>query len=112
MSSPREVTYSPWEQGADERVIHTFDFAAPANGQGVVTAPSSATIAVFDVTGGARTDVTATVMPTNSPSIASSVVTASPLRDLTAGQTYRVECLGVGADGQREELYLVVKATY
>lgn len=104
-ASSREVRESPREQGGTERIAYQFDFAS-----GIVAAPVSATVAVYDITT-VRTDVTNTVMPTNSPTIATSFVTCSLLRDLTAGSSYRVECSATGADGQRETLYLVVNAT-
>ena len=36
-------------------------------------------------------DATSRVMPTNSPSVAGDVITVSPLKNLSYGNTYRVE---------------------
>lgn len=107
--SAREVTFSPFEQGTGERVAHSVDFAA--QGSGVVTAPASATVTAYDVTDGALTDVTSTVLPSGTASVAGSVVTAPLLRALTASHDYRLEFAATGADGQIEVLYLIVKAT-
>lgn len=104
MASIREVKGSPREQGVNERIPYTFAFSG-----GVVDTPVSATVTVYDITS-TRTNVTATVMPTNNPTISGSDVTCSLLRDLTAGQVYRVQCLVTDADGVKEELYLDVKA--
>lgn len=106
MASIREVRQSRREQGVRERVIYTFDFA-----DGIVAAPASAAVKVYDVTEGAYTDVTGTVMPTGSATVAGSVVTCPLMRALTVAHRYRVECDATGADGQIETLYCTVEAT-
>lgn len=55
-----------------------------------VSSPTSPVVVVYDTTD-ADTDVTSTVMPTNSPTAALDVITLSPLRALTKGHIYRVE---------------------
>lgn len=108
--SAREVTFSPFEQGTGERVAHSVDFAA--QGSGVVTAPASAMVTAYDVMAdGTLTDVTSTVLPSGTASVAGSVVTAPLLRALTASHDYRLEFAATGSDGQIEVLYLIVKAT-
>ena len=52
--------------------------------------PTSVTITVYDITDGKERDVTTTVMPTNSPSVAGDVITASVLKLLTPGHIYRM----------------------
>jgi len=58
-----------------------------------VSSPTSPSCAVYDLDTG--TDVTSTVMPTNTPSASGDVITLSPLRALTKGRTYRVEVVFV-----------------
>ena len=79
------------EQGTAEERAYAVNFANYG-----MTAPTAATVTVYDRTGLAEddprlgTNVTSTVMPTNTPSIATTVVTCSPLLLLTAGRTYRL----------------------
>ncbi len=61
---------------------------------------------VFDLADEA--DVTSTVMPTNSPSVASDVITLSALKLLTLGSSYRVE-VKFDADSNTWETYFIVK---
>ncbi len=72
-------------QHTDEVIIRTVDFD-PATTESTVTSPVVKVIQEDD-----GTDVTSTVMPTNSPSVATLVVTLSALKSLTAGKSYRVE---------------------
>ena len=51
------------------------------------TSPSSPVVAVYI----GATDVTSTVMPTNTPTAAADVITLSPLKSLSNGYIYRVE---------------------
>lgn len=72
-------------QHTDEEIVRTVDFD-PATTEASVTSPSVKVIQEDD-----GTDVTSTVMPTNSPSASTLVVTLSILKLLTAGKSYRVE---------------------
>ncbi len=72
-------------QHTGEEIIRTVDFD-PATTESTVTSPVVVVIQEDD-----GTDVTSTVMPTNTPSVATLVVTLSALTALTAGKSYRVE---------------------
>lgn len=86
MSVKREVTQGTIKQGVDESIAYTLTTTPWGS------SPSSVSVVVYDVTAGsANTDVTSTVMPTNSPSVSGDVITLSPLKLLTLDHKYRVE---------------------
>lgn len=100
--SIREAVESPLEQGVDEEIqyqITTTPWGA---------SPTAITVVVKDDSD--DSDVTATVMPTNSPSVAADVITLSPLMSLTAKTHYRVE-VEFTAGGLVWEAYFLVKAS-
>lgn len=83
---PRElvITEGVKEQTVAEEVAYTLDVSKyPGTGD-----PSSVAVTVIQV--GSGTDVTATVMPTNSPTVSGNVITMSLLKLLTAGRSYHV----------------------
>ncbi len=73
-------------QHPDESLVRTVTFASVTSGTVV-----SPVVLVYDENTGPDSDVTSTVMPTNSPSVASPIVTLSALTALSEGHTYRVE---------------------
>lgn len=85
--SIREAKGSPKRQGRDEKVFYTFDFTPWG-----FTAPTVAVCTVYNTSTLPESDVTTTVMPTGSASIAGAVVTCPLLQNLTAGTLYRLEC--------------------
>jgi hypothetical protein len=95
-----EVIETGLEGTTSERKIYSVDFA----GCGVSTL-ASATAAAYDEVD--EDDVSATVFPTNSPSVSSAVATLSPLRELTKGHTYRIEVLGVEGSSYHEAYFRV-----
>ena len=95
----REVIESPLYQGADEIIAYTVDVSA-------IGTPTTPVAVVKDVTAGG-TDVTATVMPVNSPTIAGDIITLSPLKLLTAGILYRVEVKYVVSGNTLESYFYV-----
>ena len=68
-------------QNTDEIITWAIDVT------NIGSSPTSPVVIVTDETG---TDVTATVMPVNSPSVAGNVITLSPLKSLTAQKAYTV----------------------
>jgi hypothetical protein len=100
--SIREVKESPLEQGVDEEIQYQLTTTPWGS------SPTSVSVVVKDDSDGA--DITATVMPVNSPSVAGDVITLSPLKSLTAGDNYRVE-IKFTAGGNVWETYLLIKAT-
>ena len=95
----REVQEGKQYQGVDEIISYTLDVTA------VGSSPTTPTVVVKDVTNG--TTVTATVMPTNSPTVNGNVITLSPLRSLTADVLYRVEVKYVLSGNTLESYFLV-----
>lgn len=82
----RTIKESPLSQGEDEIIVYELTTTPWGS------SPVAQSVVVFDITDpGAWEDVTATVMPVNSPSVAGDVITLSPLRDLTDGHRYRLE---------------------
>lgn len=84
MSDLLWVDSPPSLQTPNERIIYTLTTTNWGS------SPSSVAITAYDETLGG-TDVTTTVFPTNSPSVASDTITLSPLRDLTAYHNFRIE---------------------
>jgi len=80
----REVSQGIQYQGVDEEIIYSVDTALQGG------TPTSVSVVVFDASA-SYTDVTSTVMPVNSPTVATDTITLSPLKLLTEGQVYRVE---------------------
>lgn len=103
MAVRRQVVEGIQAQGVDERIAYTL-ITTPWS-----TSPSSPSVTVYDVTHGTGADVTSTVMPTNSPSVAGDVITLSLLRSLTSGHTYRVDVQFTSA-GNLFEPYFIVQA--
>ena len=77
------VVESPLYQSADEKLAYAI---TTTNWASSPTSP--AVVAVDEFTG---LDVTSTVFPTNSPSVASNVITLSLLKSLVEGHRYRIE---------------------
>jgi hypothetical protein len=97
-SNIRELVESPLEQGEDEIIVYTVDMSA-------VGTPSSPVVVVKDVNAG--TAVTGTVMPVNSPTVAGSVITLSPLKLLTRNVLYRVEVKSTISNNVLEHYFYV-----
>jgi len=85
MAKAREFRESPVVQGADEEIVFTLLTTAWGS------SPSNASVAVYDVTTLPRVDVTATVMPVGTVSVAGDIITFPVLKLLTAGHVYRIE---------------------
>ena len=102
----REVAEGMQYQGADEKILYALTVT-----NWLATLSSATGVKVFDVTDGARTDVTTVVMPVTTMTVAANRIAFSELKLLTPGRTYRVEVLFTG-DGQTPEAYFIVKAEY
>lgn len=96
----REVAEGLQYQGADEIIIYTVDVT------NVGSSPSSVVVKVYDETD-SNTDVTTTVMPTNSPSVNANIISLSALKLLTAGHAYRVEVKFVVSGNTLEHYFRV-----
>lgn len=100
MATWREVVEGILYQGVDEEISYTLTTTNWGSD------PSSISVVVKERDG---TDVTTTVMPTNSPSVAGDVITLSPLKSLTKGKEYRVD-VQFTAGGNVWEAYFRVVA--
>lgn len=98
----RAIKESPLRQGADESIVYSLTTTPWGS------SPSSVSVKVYDITT-TSSDVTSTVMPTNSPGVSGDVITLSALKLLTAGHTYRVE-IKFTAGGSVFEPYCIVIA--
>jgi hypothetical protein len=101
MAISREVKQGRQSQGADERIAYTLTTTPWGS------TPTGISVKAFDVTGGKRVDVTATVFPANAPTAAGDVITLSLLRALTPGHAYRIE-VQFTTGGNLEEPYFFV----
>lgn len=85
----RRIKESPVTQGEDESIVYSLTTTPWGS------SPAGVTVTVWDVTDAEETadweNVTATVMPVNSPSVVGDVITLSPLESLTDGHIYRLE---------------------
>jgi len=97
--SIREVIEGKQVQGADETITYSLDTT------NVGGTPSVSGVVVWKES--TATDVTATVMPSGSHSVASNVITLKPLTALTAGQSYRVEVKFTSAGNTLEHFFRV-----
>jgi hypothetical protein len=84
---------SPLYQSADEAI------AWPITTTAWTSDPSSPVATAYDQTQG-DLNITTTVFPTNSPSVAGDVITLSPLESLTESHSYRINCKFTGANSQ------------
>lgn len=101
-ATDREVVEETQYQGVDEEIVYTID---TANWGG---SPSNPSVVAKDVTN-ALADVTSTVLPSGSPSVATDIITLPKLQDLTKDHTYRIE-LQFTISGNLLEAYFFVVA--
>lgn len=103
-SSNREIKEKGQEQGVEEEVTYTL--TVPTT-WGVPT--GTPTIKVFSYDGTAYTDVTSTIMPTGSASIASQVITLPEAKAMTVDVLYRFEMKFDITSGGVKEAYAWVQ---
>lgn len=99
--SAREAVQSDLRQGVDERIIYTITTTP------WVTDPASTIVIVKDVDND-YADVTATLMPINTPTESGDVITLSLLRDGTQDTRYRIEVKFTAGGGTWEPWFEVV----
>jgi hypothetical protein len=86
MTASREIKEGLQYQGVDEIIVYTLTTTPWGS------SPGTLSVQVYSIaSSGARTDVTATVMPSGSPSAVGDVISLPALKLLTAGVLYRVE---------------------
>lgn len=91
-------------QGNDEQIAYELTTTAWGS------SPTNVEVKGYDITDGARTDVTATIIP-GTPTVAGDVISLPALKSLTAGKTYRIE-VKFTAGGNVWEPFFVVEAAY
>ena len=79
----RQTTPGVVPQGEDEVMVYTVTLDSGS-------APTSVSVAAYDVTGRQREDVTATVL-TGAAAVVDNVITLPELASLTAHRAYRIE---------------------
>ena len=84
MAQAREITQGIQVQGVDEEIVYTVTTTPWGS------TPTSPSVVVKSVTAGLA-DVTATVMPSGSPSVLGDIVTLPTLKSLTENVSYRIE---------------------
>lgn len=81
----RQVKEGRLVQGVDEAIAYTITTTPWGSSPGTIV------VAAYNITEGARTDVTSTVFPAGSASASGDIITLALLRSLTAGNLYRIE---------------------
>ena len=81
--SSLEVIEGIQQQSATEEIVYSITTTNWGS------APTTPVVIAYDMDTG--TDVTATVFPTNTPTVAGDVITLSLLKALTRNRTYRIE---------------------
>ena len=104
MGSVREIKEGRQEQGVEEEVTYTL--TVPTT-WGVPT--GTPTIKVYSYDGITFTDVTTTIMPTVSASIASQVITLAEAKSMTVDVLYRFEMKFDTTSGGVKEAYAWVQ---
>ena len=98
----REVLQGRLTQGADEKIPYQLTTTPWGS------SPSSVVVKCYDITTGARTDVTATNL-SGSASVNGDVITCPLLQSLTADKTYRLEIQFV-TSGITWECFVIIAA--
>lgn len=101
----REITDGLQVQGVDEEIIYRLN---TANWGGTPTAPVAAAFK-RNVTTQLWEDVTATVFPTNTPTISGDYIVLSKLQDLVVDGEYRVEVKWTHPGGSLVEAFARIK---
>ncbi len=77
------------KQGAGEEAIYFFPTGPWQTDPDNPGSPTTVSVTATDLSN--DNDVTTTLFPTNEPSVATDVITLSPLKSVTAGVTYKIE---------------------
>lgn len=104
MASVREIKNGRQEQGADEEIVYTL--TVPST-WGVPT--GTPTVTAYSVSGyETYTDVTSTLFPSGTPSIAGQVITLPVCKGMTVNTTYRIEVKFSTTGGSIFEPYALI----
>lgn len=101
MAVSREAKEGEQEQGVEESIAYSVTTTPWGS------SPSSVVVKAYNITSGARTDVTSTVMPAGSASVVGDVITLPNLTALTADYVYRVEVKFTSGSNIYETYFIV-----
>jgi hypothetical protein len=101
MSIIRQTIESPLVQGADEEIIYSITTTSWGS------SPGSVAVKGYDITGGAYTDVTSTII-SGSASVVGDVITLPVVKAMTAGKVYKIEVYFVSGT-QKFECYFLIE---
>ncbi len=104
MAIRREVLEGKQDQSPNEEISYVITVPTKYG------LPSSPTVVVYDITNNAYVDVTSTVMPSGSASVAGQEITLPRLKVLTVGKKYKVE-FKFSASTNIFERYIIVECT-
>jgi len=98
--SVREILEGRQEQGTEEEITYTLTVPATWG-----TPTGTPTVKAYSYDGTTYTDVTSTVIPAGSASVASQVITLPEIKSMTADVTYRIEIKFTTSEGNIMEAY-------
>lgn len=101
MTTIRTLKESPVKQGVDEKIGYKFA-STPWD-----TSPVSGSVSAFDTTGGAYTDVTATIL-NGACSFSGDIITLPRVQSLVKGHSYKLEIIFITSSNNQFECYLEV----
>jgi hypothetical protein len=101
MSIIRQVIESPLVQGDEEQIVYSIR-TTPWG-----AAPSNVSVKGYDVTGGAYTDVTSTIL-SGAAAVAGDVITLPVVKSMTQGKVYKIEVY-FESGSQKFECYFLVE---
>lgn len=107
-TSKREILEGQQEQGVEEEITYTLTFPAS---WGVPSGTPTVKGYSVNETTGALTDVTATIFPTGSASIAGQEITLPECKAMTADILYRVEIKSNVTSGNVLEAFALIRCT-
>jgi len=102
MSSIREIKEGRQEQGTEEEITYTL--TVPTT-WGTPTGTPTVTVYSYVAATDTYTDVTSTVIPSGSATVASQVITLPEIKSMTTGVVYRVEVKFSTSEGDVKEAY-------
>lgn len=109
MASTREIQQGTQEQGTEEEIIYTL--TVPASWGTPTGTPVVKAYSVSQTSGGgySYTDVTSTIFPSGSASIAGQVITLPLCKSMTEATLYRVEIKFSTSEGDVKEPYAMIE---
>ena len=104
MTTPRQVNETEIYQGEDERIAYQLTTTPWGS------SPTSASIVLYDVTAGARTDVTATNL-SGSATVNGDVITCPIVKSLLPSKRYKLE-IKFSSGGNTWEAFAIINSEF